>query len=72
MGEYRNIDINAWTQVGEGGNGTTYENPSEFNRLAGQFACLDLVVRYELQKPSLLESLFFASYIRSHIKNYYL
>ncbi len=29
MSEYRVIDLNAWTQVGQGGNGTTYENPSE-------------------------------------------
>ena len=29
MDEYRNIDISAWTKVGEGGNGTVYENPSE-------------------------------------------
>ena len=51
---------------------TGEENPAEFNRLAGKFACLDLVVRYELQKPSLVERLFFASYIRRHVKNYYL
>lgn len=24
MGEYRNIDINAWTKVGEGGNGSLF------------------------------------------------
>ena len=42
-----------------------------FNRLAGKFACLDLVVRNEFQKPSLVESLFFASYIRNHVKNYF-
>ena len=29
MSEYRVIDISAWTQVGQGGNGTTYENPSQ-------------------------------------------
>ena len=51
---------------------TGEENPAEFNRLAGKFACLDLVVRYELQKPSLVESLFFAAHIRRHVKNYYL
>lgn len=51
---------------------TGEENPEEFNRLAGKFACLDLVVRYVLQKPSLPESLFFASHIRRHVKTYYL
>lgn len=29
MNEYRNIDISAWTKVGEGGNGSAYVNPSE-------------------------------------------
>ena len=29
MSEYRVIDLSAWTQVGQGGNGTTYENPSQ-------------------------------------------
>lgn len=50
---------------------TGEENPAAFNRLAGKFACLDLVVRYELQKPSLVESLFFAPLIRRHVKNYF-
>lgn len=27
MSEYRRIDLNAWTKVGEGGNGSTYESP---------------------------------------------
>ena len=50
---------------------TGEETPEAFNRLAGKFACLDLVVRNEFQKPSLVESLFFASYIRNHVKNYF-
>ncbi len=29
MSEYKNIDLSAWTQVGQGGNGITYENPSQ-------------------------------------------
>ena len=49
---------------------TGEENPEAFNRLAGKYACLDLVVRYELQTPSLIERLFFATYIRRHVKNY--
>lgn len=30
---YRTIDLSAWTQVGAGGNGITYENPSEPDHL---------------------------------------
>ena len=29
MSEYRVIDLSDWIQVGQGGNGTTYENPSQ-------------------------------------------
>lgn len=29
MSEYRSIDIRTWAKVGEGGNGSTYVNPSE-------------------------------------------
>ncbi len=29
MDKLRSIDIKAWTKVGEGGNGSTYENPSQ-------------------------------------------
>ena len=29
MSEYRTIDLNAWTRVGEGGNGVVYVNPDE-------------------------------------------
>ena len=28
MSEYKDIDLSSWTQVGQGGNGFTYENPS--------------------------------------------
>ena len=28
MSEYKDIDLSAWTLVGQGGNGFTYENPS--------------------------------------------
>ena len=51
---------------------TGEENLEAFNRLAGKFACLDYVVRFELQKPTLAESLFFASHIRRQVKNYFL
>ena len=29
MSTYRDIDLSEWTKVGEGGNGTTYENPAQ-------------------------------------------
>ena len=29
MSEYKDIDLSAWTQVGQGGNGITYENPAQ-------------------------------------------
>lgn len=29
LNDYREINLNSWTQVGEGGNGTTYINPQE-------------------------------------------
>jgi hypothetical protein len=29
MEEMKQIDLAAWTKVGEGGNGFTYENPQE-------------------------------------------
>lgn len=50
---------------------TGEEDPAEFNRLAGKFACLDLIVRYEFQKPSLVESIFFSVYIKNNVKNYF-
>ena len=29
MSTYKDIDLSEWTMVGEGGNGTTYENPAQ-------------------------------------------
>lgn len=51
---------------------TGEEDNSAFNRMAGKFACLDIVLRYEYQKPHLAEKLFFAFNIRRLIKRYYL
>ena len=51
---------------------TGEEDNSAFDSLAGKFACLDIVLRYEFQKPSLAEKLFFAFNIRRLIKKYYL
>ena len=50
---------------------TGEEDNSAFDSLAGKFACLDIVLRYEFQKPSLAEKLFFAFHIRRLIKQYY-
>ena len=48
------------------------EDLAAFNLLAGKFSCLDIVLRYEFQKSSLPERLFFAFNIRRLIKKYYL
>ena len=50
---------------------TGEDDHSAFDRLAGKFSCLDIVLRYEFQKPSLAEKLFFAFHIRRLIKQYY-
>ena len=50
---------------------TGEDDHSAFDRLAGKFSCLDIVLRYEFQKPSLPEKLFFAFHIRRLIKQYY-
>ena len=50
---------------------TGQEDNSAFDSLAGKFACLDIVLRYEFQKPSLAEKLFFAFNISRLIKKYY-
>jgi len=50
---------------------TGEEDPAAFNRLAGKFACLDMVTRYELQTPSLPERIFFAVHIRRLVESYF-
>ena len=50
---------------------TGEDDHSAFDRLAGKFSCLDIVLRYEFQKPSLPEKLFFAFHIRRLIKQYF-
>ncbi|MBP5302436.1 MAG: TIGR02172 family protein [Bacteroidales bacterium] len=45
---------------------------SEFDKLAGQFACMDIVLAYQFHsKVSFAEKLFFAIQIRSLIKKYF-
>ena len=51
---------------------TGQDDHSEFDRLAGRFACLDIALRYVFQKCSLLEKLFFAVYFKRQIKEFYL
>ena len=50
---------------------TGEDDHSAFDRLAGKFSCLDIVLRYEFQKSGLAERLFFAFNIRRLIKKYY-
>jgi len=50
---------------------TGKEDHSEFDHLAGKFACLDLVVRPVFQKVSLLEEIFFSIYIKRLVKQFF-
>ena len=51
---------------------TGQKDHGDFDRRAGKFACLDMVLRYEFQTPSLPEKIFFAIHIRHLIKTFYL
>ena len=51
---------------------TGQEDHSEFDCQAGRFACFDMILRYEFQKCSLLERMFFGVYIKRLIKAFYL
>ncbi|MBP5172668.1 MAG: TIGR02172 family protein [Bacteroidales bacterium] len=51
---------------------TGKEDHTEFDRLAGKFACLDVIVRTYFVKPSFAERLFFAIHVRKLVKAYYL
>ncbi len=51
---------------------TGQDDHSEFDSQAGRFACLDMILRYEFQKCSLPEKMFFGVYIRRLIKTFYL
>lgn len=50
---------------------TGSEDHAGFDTLAGKFACMDIVLRYEFQMPGLLEKLFFATYLRRMVKTYF-
>ena len=45
---------------------------AEFDRLAGKFACLDVIVRSYFVKPTFLENLFFGMHVRKLVKAYYI
>ena len=44
---------------------------AEFDALSGKFACLDVIVRTYFVKPTFLEKLFFGTYVRKLVKEYY-
>ena len=48
------------------------EDHYEFDRLAGKFACLDVIMRTYFVRPTFLEKLFFGMHIRKLVKGYYL
>ena len=50
---------------------TGKENHSEFDLLAGKFACLDIIVRSVFQEPSLPEKIFFSIYIKRLVKQFF-
>lgn len=60
MSEYRSIDLSAWTKVGEGGNGVTYENPSQPDMILKvnkpRLSTLE-VVRHEYEVSKAVEGL---------------
>jgi len=60
MSEYRSIDLNAWIKVGEGGNGVTYENPSQSDIILKvnkpRLSCLD-IVKHEYEVSQAVERL---------------
>ena len=51
---------------------TGKEDHSEFDCLAGKFACLDVIVRTYFVRPTFLEKLFFGMHVRKLVKEYYL
>ena len=51
---------------------TGKDDHSEFDRTAGKFACLDVIVRTHFVTPSLPERLFFAIQVRRLVKQFYL
>ena len=50
---------------------TGKEDHSEFDCLAGKFACLDVIVRTYFVRPTFLEKLFFGMHVRKLVKEYY-
>lgn len=51
---------------------TGREDHAEFDRQAGRFACMDIVVRYELTPPTFPEKIYFSVILRQLIKTWFL
>ena len=50
---------------------TGKEDHSDFDRQAGRFACLDIIVRTWYVSPTFLEKFFFGFYVRRLVKQYF-
>lgn len=50
---------------------TGKEDHEEFDRQAGRFACIDVIVRTRFVPPSFMEKLFFGFYVRKLYKRYF-
>ena len=50
---------------------TGKDDHAAFDALAGRFAALDVVLRTVFQKPNFVEKLFFGTYVRKLMKQYY-
>jgi thiamine kinase-like enzyme len=50
---------------------TGKEDHEEFDRQAGRFACIDVIVRIRFVPPSFIEKLFFGFYVRKLYKRYF-
>ena len=51
---------------------TGRDDHSEFDKLSGRFACLDVIVRTYFVEPTLPEKLFFWMHVRKLVKKFYL
>ncbi|MCR4910279.1 MAG: hypothetical protein K5909_03255 [Bacteroidales bacterium] len=67
---YREIDISAWRQVGEGGNGKVFDNPSDPGVIL-KVNKKGLDTLEFAQKDNLAEQIFFGVIIKRLIKKFY-
>lgn len=66
---YQQIDLSAWKQVGEGGNGKTYVSDAEPGVILKVNAAR--LSTEQAVKPSFLEKLFFRMHVTGLMKRYY-